>query len=168
MSGETEKAPSGWTVDTLLAYVDRILQERDERYRELIRAVERSMEQGFIEKEKAVNAALTAAKEAVAKAETAAEKRFDNQNEFRAQLADQATLFIPRREAEQGQQRNAEKIEATDRRVAEVTALFSARLDKLDGRSAGINSSVGFVFATIAAGAAIIGVVVSLTVIIAR
>lgn len=55
MSGETEQNISGWTVDTLKEYVG----------------------QRFADQDKAVQAALLAAKEAVLKAEAASEKRFE-------------------------------------------------------------------------------------------
>lgn len=47
-----------------------------------------------------VKLALDAAQTAVTKAETATEKRFDAVNEFRGQLADQASSFMPRELAE--------------------------------------------------------------------
>ncbi len=65
-----------------------IVNERDRQYG-----------QRFDAQEKAVAAALAAAKEAVVKAETAAEKRFDSVNEFRNTLKDQAGTFITRGEA---------------------------------------------------------------------
>lgn len=46
--------------------------------------------------DRALAAAFSAAKEAVDKANTASEKRFDGVNEFRAQLSDQAGTFITR------------------------------------------------------------------------
>lgn len=76
MSGETEKQVSGWTVDTLKEFIEQRITDQD----------------------KAVQAALIAAKEAVIKAETATEKRFESVNEFRAQLADQSNTLMPRQE----------------------------------------------------------------------
>lgn len=70
---------SEWTVDTLKAHHD----------------------QRFADQDKAVTAALQAAKEATTKAERAAERRFESVNEFRQQLSDQAAHFMPRAEAEQ-------------------------------------------------------------------
>ena len=43
---------------------------------------------------------FTACQAAITKAETAAEKRFESVNEFRGQMADQATHFITRNESE--------------------------------------------------------------------
>lgn len=79
-----------WSLDTLREHLQALLVEADKRN-----------QQRFDGQEKAVSAALQAAKEAVTKAETAAEKRFDSVNEFRQQLSDQAASFMPRREAEQ-------------------------------------------------------------------
>lgn len=63
-----------------------------------------------------VELALTASDKALAKAETATEKRFDAVNEFRSQLADQAATFMPRTEADASTQRLTERIqELTDR-----------------------------------------------------
>ena len=72
MTGETEQAPSGLTVDTLKLLMD----ERDRRY-----------EQRFAASEKAVDKALDAT-----------ERRFESVNEFRATLIDQTNTFIPRTE----------------------------------------------------------------------
>jgi len=99
--GQTKESPSSWTVDTLKSHFEELLAEVDKRY-----------EQRFEGQEKAVNAALTAAKEAVAKAENAAEKRFDSVNEFRGQLSDQARTFMPRPESEQRMQTLDDKIAA--------------------------------------------------------
>ncbi len=64
---------SGWTIETLKELFDRTIADRDVR----------------------VNLALSAAKEAVTKAEASDEKRFALLNEFRAQQADEATKYAP-------------------------------------------------------------------------
>lgn len=115
MSGETEEQVSGWTVDTLHRHVLALFELRDKLYEE--RAESQKV---------AMATALTSAKEAVAKAEVAAEKRFDSQNEFRAQLSDQAQTFLPRAEGEVRIQRNSERID-------EVVE----RLSQLEGRGTG-------------------------------
>ena len=66
----TDKA-SGWTIDTLKELFDRTIADRDVR----------------------VNLALSAAKEAVVKAEGANDRRLDLLNEFRAQQADEARKY---------------------------------------------------------------------------
>jgi len=62
--------------------IHAVLSEREKRY-----------EQRFLDQERAVNAALTAAKEAVDKAEKAQERRLDLLNEFRAQAADESAKY---------------------------------------------------------------------------
>ena len=59
---------------------------------------DRLYQQRFDAQEKALTSALTAAKEAVDKAQSASEKRFDSVNEFRNQLKDQAATFLTRAE----------------------------------------------------------------------
>ena len=105
MSGETQAEVSGWTVDTLRAHVRDLIEERDRRYNER-----------FIAQEKAVEAALTSAKEAVLKAEGAAERRFESVNEFRNTLADQARDLMPRLETEALIKNIEEKVTRLERR----------------------------------------------------
>lgn len=140
MAGETRSDESGWTVDTLFAHLRAVLIERDTRTAQRFDAQEKALflalkahddllvqnakalhdqivavdarhTQNSEAQEKAVQAALQAAKEAVnaallaaqsavTKAEGAAEKRFDAVNEFRGQLTDQAQTFMPRSEAD--------------------------------------------------------------------
>lgn len=69
------------------------------------------IEQRFKDSGTAVDAALNAAKEAVLKAEGAAEKRFEGVNEFRQTLADQQRTLIPRTEAEQRMAELARRIQ---------------------------------------------------------
>lgn len=111
-AGETEKEPSGWTVDTLSAFMQRQLDDMrsllDERYATQVKALDAA----FAAAERAVQAALLAAEKAVAKAETAAEKRFESVNEFRGQLADQQATFLPRSEADVRIQAIAEKVDS--------------------------------------------------------
>ena len=73
-----------------------------------------------------MTAALVAAKEAVAKAEFAAEKRFDAVNEFRATLRDQQSTFISRNEAEI-------KFKALDDKLSAVIARQNADTGKSEG-----------------------------------
>ena len=78
MSGETEQRPSGWTVDTLKEYV----------------------EQRFTDQAKAVDAALTAAKQAVEKEERNSEKWRQSANEWRQSMLDREIKFASRNEVE--------------------------------------------------------------------
>jgi len=96
----SHEPPPNWTFETLCIYLERIIDLNDKRYEERDATREASLGTAMTAAEKAVNAALAAAEKAVTKAETSAEKRFDSQNEFREQLKDQATTFMPRSEAQ--------------------------------------------------------------------
>ena len=77
-----------------------LLDERDRQYKQRFEDSEKAVNAALVAAKEAVNAALAAAKEAVTKAETANEKRLDNVNEFRGQLKDQAATLLPRAEAD--------------------------------------------------------------------
>lgn len=83
---------------------------------------ERANNQRFEAQEKAVASALSAAKEAVSKAETAAEKRFDSVNEFRSTLKDQQLTLISRNEADIRFKSIEEKLSTTELRVAQIAS----------------------------------------------
>lgn len=76
--------------------------------------------QRFDAQEKAVAAALAAAKEAVAKAEAAAEKRFEGLNEFRGTLKDQQATLMPRAEVLALLKSMDEKIQNNDGRISAI------------------------------------------------
>ena len=65
-------------------------QELDRRFRDM----QLQLDQRFLSSQDAVQAALKSAELAVNKAEVAAEKRFDNVNEFRQTLSDQTKTFV--------------------------------------------------------------------------
>jgi len=69
-------------------------EEMDRRFTDLSAQLDRR----FTDSERAVQAALAAAKEAVLKAEESANERFKAVNEFRGQLADQAATLLSRNE----------------------------------------------------------------------
>lgn len=161
MAGETEEKPSGWTVDTLHALVRLWMSEKDRRDEDLRHEKDRRDEQRFeaqqlalrdalIAQEKAVNAALQAAQQAVTKAEIAAEKRFDNVNEFRGQLADQAANLMPRNEA-------TVLFKSLDERV---NKLESGR-DIVSGRSRGLADGWGYIVGAIGAIAAVVAIILA-------
>lgn len=125
MSGETERNISGWTVDTLKEYT----------------------EQRFTDQDKAVQAALLAAKEAVIKAETATEKRFEATNEFRQQLSDQTNTFLPRPE-----------YNAQHKALEEKVYILTERMNQDKGGEV----NMGKIYAAIGALGAILGIVVLL------
>lgn len=77
-----------------------LINERDRQYQQRFESQEKAVNAALIAAKEAVNAALSAAQTAVNKAEIANEKRLDNQNEFRGQLKDQAASLMPRAEAD--------------------------------------------------------------------
>lgn len=129
MSGETEQAVSGWTVDTLHGHIIMILEERtrhvddrhaslmdliheqDRRYSERLAEKDKRDEQRYVAQqegvdralmaaEKAVSAALTAADRAISKAEDASERRLNILNEFRATVENLVKAAPTRNEIE--------------------------------------------------------------------
>lgn len=123
--GQTKDNISGWTTDTLkehTAVVDTFIKE-------LFSEADRRYELRFNAQEKSAEAALHSTTTAVNKAEASNEKRFESVNEFRQTLSDQTKSFITRTEAIQNSEANKERITA-----------LAARLDAIDGRSAGLNS----------------------------
>lgn len=129
MSGETEKQVSGWTVDTLKEYFS----------------------QRFTDSDKAIQAALLAAKEAVLKAENATEKRFEATNEFRGQLADQTATLLPRSEYDSNHKALEDKIDA-----------LTDRMNRNDGKSSGLSAGWGYLVGAIVLAATIISVILAL------
>lgn len=158
MSGETENNISGWTVDTLHSHLDQRLDEQSSHFDRQIESLKSLLQERYDTQTKALDAAfkaqqlamqtaMEAAERAVAKAETAAEKRFDSVNEFRAQLADQATTFLPRAEGEAALARNTERIQE-----------LADRFNKSEGRGLGLNAGWIYILGAIAA----IGTIVSI------
>lgn len=125
MSGETKGNISSWTVDTLKEYV----------------------EQRFSDQDKAVQAAMIAAKEAVLKAENATEKRFEATNEFRQQLSDQTNTFLPRPE-----------YNAQHKALEEKVDVLTDRMNQDKGQ----DISMGKIYAAIAAVGSILAIIVLL------
>lgn len=145
------------TIEERIKGVFAIIEERNSQY-----------EQRFIGQEKAVAAALTAAKEAVAfaliaakesvvKAEAAVEKRFDGVNEFRGQLSDQAATFLPRLEADVMFKAVSDKITA----LTDLANANRSRLDIRDGGSKGISAVTAAVISGLSLLIAIAAVVLS-------
>lgn len=109
-----------------------LLVERDRRYSERFKAqeearrmaldaVNREFHEHIVQVRSETQAALVSSERAIGKSETANEKRFESVNEFRQQLADQAALFIPRREAEALVATLGEKVATSVSRI-ELTA----------------------------------------------
>jgi hypothetical protein len=91
------------------------------------------------------NTALIAAEKAVAKAETANEKRFESVNEFRKTLSDQTASFPSRVE-----------LQALADRVSDL----ATRMDKTEGKSSGLNAGWAYLIAAAGIVVAVIALVV--------
>lgn len=152
-----------------------VLAEMDRRYAQRFEAQERAVTLALdrVDKEfhehlraarEETQAALHAADKAITKSETAAEKRFESVNEFRAQLSDQASTFIPRKEAENRVDQNTEKIDALAKKESEDVALINSRLDTQAGKGMGQGATVGYIFAA----SAFIGGLISIILQLAR
>lgn len=96
--------------------------------------MDKRYQQRFEAQTKAIDAALLAAKEAVTKAETATEKRFESVNEFRQTLSDQAGTFVSR---------------------IEFNSL-KERMDRGEGKSSGLSAAWGYLIGLAGAAAAIV------------
>lgn len=133
--------------DKDMARLLSIMDERDVRYA-----------QRFEAQQVALKDAMAAAKEAVAKAEAAAERRFESVNEFRAQLGDQATRLLPRAEAEAAMANLRERID----NVAALLGAMGTRIDRTEGRSTGLNAGWGYLLGAMGALSIIISIVMIL------
>jgi len=91
------------------------------------------------EKDKAINIALAAAKEAVAVAETNAEKWRSNANEWRGAMSDREKTFVTKIEFETYK-------EATEKAMM----IEKTRSDKIEGKKSGMIDFLGWVIAAIA------------------
>ncbi len=87
-----------WTIATLKELFDRTIADRDVR----------------------VNLALSAAKEAVTKAELADEKRFALLNEFRGQQADEARKYAPREMVDQSIAALSDRVKVSELAVSGI------------------------------------------------
>lgn len=178
MSGETEEAPSGWTVDTALYFMGQrhadLRFQLDERYETQTKALDAAlvaqktaMETAFTAADRAVQAALESAKEAVTKAETSSEKRFEAVNEFRGQLADQAATLLGRKEADARFSALTDKLEAEKTSNTERLAVLRSAIDRDGGKDAGSAASQAKVFALIGAVGGIVGILLGMVALIA-
>lgn len=162
MSGETAKNESAWTIDSLHVHINARIDNLEKRLAERAADSQRAVAEAFTAHEKltdmqiaaaakAVDAALASAEKAVSKAEAASEKRFEAVNEFRAQLSDQAALFLPRTEYAANHQNLAD-------RVSELTD----RINRTEGQQAGSQVTKGAIVTYLAAAVAVIGLIVAI------
>ncbi len=121
-------------------YFERILEERD----------------------KALSAALASTKEAIIKADTANDKRFEGVNEFRNQLKDQQLTFLTRNEYDRAHTDLVHTVESNSKTLSEQIAILTSRIDRKDGEKVGGTDVRGWIFAGISAIIAIISIAYSI------
>jgi hypothetical protein len=121
-------------VTALRAHLDAVILAHNE----LHHARDKHVDDMFKGARDAVAAALASADRAVTKAELASEKRFEGVNEFRASLADQGRLQMPRSEAEQ-------RINALDEKIIDLLKRQAALEDRGRGKGEGWSQLVSIV-----------------------
>lgn len=125
-------ADEQWNFTTLRQLMD----ERDVRYQQRYEAQQKALDAALLAAKEAVQAALTAAKAAVDKAELSADKRLELLNELRTGVA------------------TVEQLEAMDK----VVTSLSKRIDMAEGRTTG----KGVMWGYLVAGAGVLAAVLSL------
>jgi hypothetical protein len=142
------------------AAVDKAFAAHDKNTSETLEAQRRAVEAALVAAKEQVVLSLASAQEAVAKAEHATDKRFEQVNAFRSSMADaaasaraaaadQAATFMPRGESISRHEVAAEKINA-----------LSSRLDKIEGRSGGIQAGWGYLVGFIVVVNIIVGIII--------
>jgi len=128
----SEKRAEGWTVETALAHLETLIEEKDRRY-----------EQRFLAQQDAMKQALAAVNLASEKAEANGDKWRASANEWRQAMNDRERQFLPRIEA-------AQLIKSLEDRVTslkEDSEKEKERGDKGEGRSSGVSALWGWIVA---------------------
>ena len=125
-----------------------MLNERDRLYGQRFDAMDKANAVALTAVRESTAAAMNAAKEAVTKAETANEKRFDSVNEFRSQLKDMITTLISKDEANV-------RFKSVDDKVQ----LFSDQTLVNQGRKQGIDWLFGLICTVVGLGTGIIAAI---------
>lgn len=150
-----------------------VLVEHDKRYEQRFAAqenatalalnrVDKEFHEHLAQVRAETHAALEAADKAIIKSENATEKRFESVNEFRGQLADQASRFMPRAESLQRHEQNAEKLDGLDKRFREDMARVNSRLDLSAGRSTGLDKGWALLVGAVALAGTVIAIILNL------
>jgi acyl transferase domain-containing protein len=145
-----------------LAAEHRALTER-------VAALDRLMEAKFVtfqvmveSQAEKVSLALAAADKAVTKAEDATEKRFESVNEFRLTLSDRDRLSMTRTEFETFKEGSRSEFDQLRSSNAEKFTGILARLDRAEGKGAGIGAVWGWVVGGAGVASALTVVIVQL------
>jgi len=174
--------PSGLTTAAILREIEHLRRLVDTQ----LTAMDLRYQQRFDASAAAIAAALEAQEKAVAKAETANEKRFESVNEFRQALSDQTKTFISRPEFNAERDANEKRFEmfaefrlaladatktyvtrtefeasrsGDDKRIQEMFQ----RIDRSEGRGAGLNAGWVYLLGALAAMGTIVSLFVAFT-----
>jgi len=116
-----------------------LIEANDRRLNDLITERDLRYEQRFESAGDTLRAALGSAKEAVTKAETAYEKRFDGNNEWKQTFSELSSKMVTRTEYSSAH-------EAVKDKINEV----NGRIKVIEGKSTGVSTSLGVVMAVAA------------------
>jgi hypothetical protein len=183
MSGETKVSVSGWTTDTLLAYIKALLDERDLRFTQALEAHERycaaseqvtretflskdalaaarelAITQKFESQEKAVTSAMLAADKATVVAEHTAEKWRLSANEWRGAMDDRERNYVMRSTYEQAILSIKGSHDAAMLGLQKQFQDIKERLDKAEGKGTGLASFWGYVLGAVGLLSTVIGI----------
>jgi len=139
---------SEWTIETLKEHFTKLLADAERRF-----------DGQILSQKEAVAIAMNAADRAVTKAESAAEKRFESVNEFRAALNDNGRLQMPRLEAEGLFRAMGEKFEASNKALSARIDAVAATLLKHEGKSVGVSAGWGYAVGVVGLVALIISLI---------
>jgi hypothetical protein len=149
-------AKEGWSIETAIDHVlalesahregsDRLLAAKIEALNSkieylttLISANDRRYEQRFEGQKAAIDAAFSAQKEAITKAENSTERRFENMNEFRGALDNQQRTLIPRSEV-------VVMVHGLEEKIANNTKQMDAFLAERQGIKGGWGYAAGLI-----------------------
>ena len=126
-------------IDPTLQSLQLLIEANDRRLNDLMKERELRDKQRYDASRDALHAALGCAKEAIAKAEAAYEKRFDNTNEWIQTFSELSGKIVTRMEYSSAYDALNDKIDEA-----------SGRIKIIEGKSTGIGASIGVVMAVAA------------------
>lgn len=188
MAGErtpdTSTARSAGSSDddiSLREHMQRQIDREHQSYERLLAEQAAYFDMRFLDARELLNERFEAQKKAVEELKTTTTQRFESVNEFRAQLNDQARLFMGRDESISRHERNAETMTAMglrhdnelrlmrerfDEEVKTLRArheadmaLVNSRLDLTQGQTTGADKTWGVIFAGAAFVATLVGLI---------
>lgn len=177
MSGETRGQVSGWTVDTSHQHQIALLKEQREFLLALITEKEVRNQQRFealddakAAAEKAIGTALVAQQQLVERAEAVNDRRFETFTTARRASDEASRLMMPRTEAaatfanleqqiRQLRETMIEQVSAVRETMNTGIGGLTARADRNDGRSGGMNASWTYLIAAILGTAGLVGII---------